>query len=37
MISAGAKTIYPAHGKPFPVDNLKANMGKNKATNLVRY
>lgn len=37
MIAAGAKTIYPAHGKPFSVDKLKANMGKNKAANLVRY
>jgi glyoxylase-like metal-dependent hydrolase (beta-lactamase superfamily II) len=36
LIAADAKTIYPAHGKPFSVDRLKANMGKNKADNLVR-
>lgn len=37
IIAAAAKTIYPAHGKPFSVDRLKANMGKNKARNLVKY
>lgn len=35
IIGAGAKRIYPAHGKPFPVEKLKANMNKNKANNLV--
>lgn len=37
IIAAGAKTIFPAHGKPFSVDRLKANLGKNKAENLVPY
>lgn len=37
IIAAGAKMIYPAHGKPFSADRLKANLGKNKAKNLVPY
>lgn len=37
IIAAGAKMIYPAHGKPFSADRLKANLGKNKAENLVSY
>jgi glyoxylase-like metal-dependent hydrolase (beta-lactamase superfamily II) len=37
IIAAGAKRIYPAHGKPFSADRLKANLGKNKAKNLVPY
>jgi glyoxylase-like metal-dependent hydrolase (beta-lactamase superfamily II) len=24
LLAAGVKTIYPAHGKPFPADVLKA-------------
>lgn len=35
LIATGSKMIYPAHGKPFPVDKLKENMGKNKVENLV--
>ncbi len=26
LIAAGAKTIYPAHGKPFPVDMIRAAL-----------
>lgn len=37
IIAAGAQMIYPAHGKPFSVDRLKANLGKNEAKNLVPY
>lgn len=37
IMAAGAKKIYPAHGKPFSVERLKANLGKNKAENLVPY
>jgi glyoxylase-like metal-dependent hydrolase (beta-lactamase superfamily II) len=37
IIAEGAKRIYPAHGKPFPVEKLKTNLGKNKARNLVAY
>jgi len=35
IIAAGAKMIYPAHGKPFSVKQLKTNLGKNKEMNLV--
>ncbi len=33
MLDAGAQTIYPAHGRPFPADRLRQNMGRitNKA------
>ena len=37
IISEGARQIFPAHGKPFPVDKLKADLGKNKAQNIVCY
>jgi glyoxylase-like metal-dependent hydrolase (beta-lactamase superfamily II) len=37
IIVAGAKKIFPAHGKPFSVDKLKKNIGKNKAKDLVPY
>ncbi len=37
IIEAGAKMIYPAHGKPFAVDKLKTNIGKNKAKDLISY
>ena len=37
IVAAGAKTIYPAHGKSFAVKRLKANLGKNKGKNLVLY
>lgn len=37
MISAGAKQIFPAHGKSFPVEKLARNIYKNKSKNLVLY
>jgi glyoxylase-like metal-dependent hydrolase (beta-lactamase superfamily II) len=37
IIEEGAKEIYPAHGKPFMVDKLKINIGKNKAEDLIPY
>ncbi len=37
IIAEGAKMIYPAHGKPFPVEKLETNLGKNKAKNIVSY
>jgi glyoxylase-like metal-dependent hydrolase (beta-lactamase superfamily II) len=36
IIADGAKTIYPAHGKPFPVSKLKKNMGKYTGKKLVQ-
>ncbi|MCT4543205.1 MAG: MBL fold metallo-hydrolase [Vallitalea sp.] len=30
IIKGNAKTIYPAHGKPFDVEQLKSNIYKNK-------
>lgn len=37
VIAAGARRIFPAHGKLFAVEKLKSNIGKNKAANLVHY
>jgi len=37
IIAAGAYRIYPAHGSPFTVNKLKANLLKNRAENLVPY
>lgn len=37
IIDSGAKKIYPAHGKPFAAERLKANIGRNRAENLVSY
>jgi glyoxylase-like metal-dependent hydrolase (beta-lactamase superfamily II) len=37
VIAAGARRIFPAHGEPFAVDKLKANLWKNKAENIVSY
>ncbi|MHB1394115.1 MAG: MBL fold metallo-hydrolase [Clostridia bacterium] len=37
MIAAGAKTIYPTHGKPFSVDKLKQNICKIKNENPVKF
>ncbi|WP_411677244.1 MBL fold metallo-hydrolase [Caproicibacter sp.] len=36
LIGAGALRIFPAHGKPFSVNRLIANLGKNKQKNLVQ-
>ncbi len=30
IISMGTKEIFPAHGKPFTIEKLKQNIGKNK-------
>lgn len=35
IITEGARKIFPAHGKPFTVDKLRDNLGKNKAENIV--
>lgn len=35
LISAGARRIVPAHGKPFAVEDLQRDMGKNKKNNMV--
>lgn len=37
LINLGAKAIYPAHGKPFLVDKLIKNMGRNKEKNIMKY
>ena len=31
LLSEGARQIYPAHGKPFPAEKLRENMGKIKS------
>jgi glyoxylase-like metal-dependent hydrolase (beta-lactamase superfamily II) len=36
IISAGARTILPAHGALFPVQRLTENIGKNRNADLVR-
>jgi len=35
LISAGATRIIPAHGKPFAVEELQRDLGKNKKSNMV--
>lgn len=30
LLASGAKTIYPAHGTPFPASRLRVNMGRIK-------
>ena len=35
IMTRGAKRIFPAHGKPFPAQRLKENIGKNKKQNMV--
>lgn len=37
IIEQKAKTIYPAHGKPFGINKLKENIEKNKSENIVSY
>ncbi len=37
LLDAGAKRIFPAHGKPYSAGKLRENLGKNKAENLVHY
>ncbi len=35
LISMNALKIYPAHGKPFGIEKLKENIGKNKKKHMV--
>jgi glyoxylase-like metal-dependent hydrolase (beta-lactamase superfamily II) len=35
ILSEHARMIFPGHGKPFPVEELNKNMGKNKKENMV--
>jgi hydroxyacylglutathione hydrolase len=35
IMAGGAKRIFPAHGKAFPVEKLRTNIGKNKKQNMV--
>ena len=37
IIAENAQRIFPSHGKPFGVDKLTDNMGKNKKENMVMY
>lgn len=35
IILTNTKCIFPAHGKPFPIERLKKNIGRNKARNMI--
>ena len=37
IIAGNAQQIFPAHGKPFNVEKLKKNLGKNKKKNMVLF
>lgn len=37
ILAAGARTIYPAHGLPFPSERLIQNMGRIQTKDLVRF
>ncbi len=37
LISAGARRIFPAHGKPFAASRLEQNIGKIKSGNIVAW
>ena len=37
MLDAGARMIYPTHGKPFPATRLKEQMGKIKISDLIQF
>jgi glyoxylase-like metal-dependent hydrolase (beta-lactamase superfamily II) len=37
IIAGDAQQIFPAHGKPFNVEKLKKNLGKNKKKNMVLF
>jgi glyoxylase-like metal-dependent hydrolase (beta-lactamase superfamily II) len=37
MLNAGAQIIYPAHGRSFPADKLRCNMGCIKTDSLVKF
>lgn len=37
MLAAGARVIYPAHGRPFPSCKLRQNMGRIKTEALAKF
>ncbi len=37
MLDSGARIIYPAHGRPFPADKLRQNMGRIKNETLATF
>jgi hydroxyacylglutathione hydrolase len=37
ILEAGAKRIYPAHGRPFPAEELQVNLGRNKKSDMVPF
>lgn len=37
LLDAGARTVYPAHGKPFPAARLKEQLGKIKSGDLIPF
>lgn len=37
MLDAGAQIIFPAHGRPFPADRLRQNMGRIQTKALARF
>lgn len=37
LLDAGAQTIYPAHGRPFPAERLKKHMGQITTSQLVKF
>ena len=36
VLAAGATRLYPAHGRPFPAEKLRENLGRVKTRDLVR-
>jgi glyoxylase-like metal-dependent hydrolase (beta-lactamase superfamily II) len=37
MLEAGAEQIFPAHGKPFPADQLRKNINRTKKSDMVPF
>jgi hydroxyacylglutathione hydrolase len=37
ILNAGAQIIYPAHGRPFPADQLRLSIGRIKTENLAKF
>jgi glyoxylase-like metal-dependent hydrolase (beta-lactamase superfamily II) len=37
LLRAGARVIYPTHGRPFPAKRLTQNMGRYKTAELVKF
>lgn len=37
MLEAGAQTIYPSHGQPFPAEKLRQNMGRIQTAALAKF